>query len=60
MVAAVSMPLCVAHVVERWVLPKIDGSRWMLPIQTTAWSVYAVGMFVFYRVSTYDFIYFQF
>jgi D-alanyl-lipoteichoic acid acyltransferase DltB (MBOAT superfamily) len=60
MVAVVSFPLCVAHVVERWVLPKIEGSRWMLPLQTTTWSLYAVGMFVFYRVSTYDFIYFQF
>jgi len=60
MVAVVSTPLCIAWAVERWVLPRIDQSRWFLPVQTTAWSVYAVGMFVFYRVSTYDFIYFQF
>ena len=60
MVIAVSTPLVFAHVVERWVLPRIEGSRWFLPIQTTAWSVLAVCMFVFYRISTYDFIYFQF
>ncbi len=60
MVVAVSVPLCIAHVVERWVLPRIEESRWFLPVQTTAWSLYVVAMFVFYRVSTYDFIYFQF
>jgi hypothetical protein len=31
-----------------------------LPVQSTSWAVFALGMFVFYRVSSYDFIYFQF
>ncbi len=31
-----------------------------LPIQTTAWSLYAVGILLFVRSTAADFIYFQF
>lgn len=53
-------PLVLSHFVERFALPRIRHSVWYLPMQTSAWAVFGLTMFVFYRVSTYDFIYFQF
>ena len=46
--------------VERYLKERLEQSEWLVPIQTTTWAVLGVFMFVFYRVSTYDFIYFQF
>lgn len=55
-----AVPLVLSHVVERYLVPRLEHSPWWTPIQTGTWSLLAAGMFVFYRVSTYDFIYFQF
>jgi hypothetical protein len=49
-----------SHYVERVVLPRLQATPWLLPAQTATWAVFGMMMFVFYRVSTYDFIYFQF
>jgi alginate O-acetyltransferase complex protein AlgI len=53
-------PLVLSHYVEKGLLPRLQGTPWLLPIQTASWAAFATMMFVFYRVSTYDFIYFQF
>ena len=55
-----SSPLVIEHWSRRLVIPKLENSVWKLPVQTTMWSVFIVLMFVFRRVSAYDFIYFQF
>jgi alginate O-acetyltransferase complex protein AlgI len=57
---AVSTPLVLAMLAENTFLPKLRKSVWYLPAQTTVWGVFIVLMFVFYRVTTRDFIYFQF
>ncbi len=53
-------PLLAAVLVEKTLLPAIRSSRWYLPYQSTLWALYAVGIFIFVRVSANDFIYFQF
>ncbi len=53
-------PLVLSHYVERHLLPRLQGTPIWLPLQSTSWAVFGLGMFVFYRVSSYDFIYFQF
>lgn len=53
-------PLVAAHLVLRWVVPRIEASPWYLPLQTTAWTLYGLAMFLFVRMSAMDFIYFQF
>ena len=58
--ALCAAPLVASHAIERWVLPRVQGTVWLLPMQTSTWAISGVGMFVFYRVNTYDFIYFQF
>ncbi len=55
-----ALPLVISHGVERWLLPRVRNQLWYLPLQTSTWALLGMGMFVFYRVSTYDFIYFQF
>ena len=60
MAIMVSTPLVISHFVERYVMPRTQTSVWWIPVQTSAWAVFGVAMFVFYRVSSYDFIYFQF
>ena len=60
MTGLVAAPLIVSHYVERWLLPRLRDRWYWLPTQTTSWAVFGVAMFVFYRVSSYDFIYFQF
>jgi alginate O-acetyltransferase complex protein AlgI len=55
-----AVPLVLSHYVERLLLPRLRESVWWLPLQTSAWATFGMMMFVFYRVSTYDFIYFQF
>ena len=59
-VAAVSTPLILALLAERYLKPKLEHTVWYLPIRTTTWALYAVAMFVFVRQTTNDFIYFQF
>jgi alginate O-acetyltransferase complex protein AlgI len=53
-------PLVLSHYVEKMLLPRLEGTPWLLPAQTASWAAFGMMMFVFYRVSTYDFIYFQF
>ena len=60
MVVLVSTPLIISHFVERYVMPRAQHSLWWVPVQTSAWAAFGMAMFVFYRVSSYDFIYFQF
>jgi D-alanyl-lipoteichoic acid acyltransferase DltB (MBOAT superfamily) len=57
---ATSMPMMIAVLVEDNWLPKLRTNRWFLPIQTTFWTAEAVLIFVFYRNTMGDFIYFQF
>ncbi|MEQ1504616.1 MAG: MBOAT family O-acyltransferase [Myxococcota bacterium] len=44
----------------RWVRPRIAGTPVYLAVQTTAWAALAVAMFLFYRTTLQDFVYFQF
>ncbi|MEM6925780.1 MAG: MBOAT family O-acyltransferase, partial [Myxococcota bacterium] len=60
MTVAVGVPFALGHAVVRWLVPALKGSRWAAPVQTTTWAVFAVALFVFYRVGGTDFIYFQF
>ena len=53
-------PLVMSHFVERYWLPRLKTSVWYLPMQTSSWAAFGMAMFVFYRLSSYDFIYFQF
>jgi hypothetical protein len=53
-------PLILSHFVVRYLSPRIRESTWLLPVQTGSWAVFGMAIFVFYRVSAYDFIYFQF
>lgn len=54
------IPLLIAMVGEKHLKPKLEKSVWRLPLQTGLWSFFAISLFVFYRVTTRDFIYFQF
>jgi len=60
MTAAVATPFALSHLATRYLVPWLGESRWAVPLQTTAWAVFAVMLFVFYRVGGTDFIYFQF
>ncbi len=55
-----AIPSCFKLAWEKQVTPRLEGSPWALPLQTTSWAVIAVCCFVFFRASTTDFIYFQF
>jgi len=58
--AAVSLPLLLGYLFDVQIKPRVEGTVWHLPLQTTAWAAYAVAMFLFYRVTATDFVYFQF
>jgi D-alanyl-lipoteichoic acid acyltransferase DltB (MBOAT superfamily) len=53
-------PLLAHWAYGRWLRPQIVGTPLHLPLQTTAWAVCGVAMFVFYRTTLQDFVYFQF
>jgi D-alanyl-lipoteichoic acid acyltransferase DltB (MBOAT superfamily) len=55
-----TLPMNFSFWVEDHVLPKLKKSQWYIPIQTTFWSLEILIIFIFYRDSTEDFIYFQF
>ncbi len=55
-----ALPMIAAHYIEKHLVPRLEGGKWWLPIQTGTWAVLAVVMFVFWRTSAYDFVYFQF
>jgi D-alanyl-lipoteichoic acid acyltransferase DltB (MBOAT superfamily) len=58
--ALTATPLVVGLLVEKLVIPRISDRPWYLPLRTTAWAFMALGMLLFFRLSTLDFIYFQF
>ncbi len=58
--ALCATPLVLGLMVETMVVPRIANKPWFLPVRTTAWAFMALGMLVFFRLSTLDFIYFQF
>ncbi len=58
--AFVSAPLLIGLWVQRWLIPRIEASPVYLAVQTTTWAVFAVCLVVFVRMSSVDFIYFQF
>ncbi len=55
-----TIPINLSYFVEDHVVPRIEGSVWFLPIQTTFWAFEILAIFVFYRDASQDFIYFQF
>ncbi len=55
-----AVPLVLALVLERVVLPRLEGTPWLLPAQTTVWAVLLVIVMAFVRDGAADFIYFQF
>jgi len=58
--AAVAVPLWVAMVVEDKVLERAQ-TWWVYPsLQSGVWGLQMAAIFVFYRTTTTDFIYFQF
>ncbi len=57
---AASLPLVAAMSFEKFVLPKVERAPWLLPLQTTAWAVFAIAVFSSVRTTATDFIYFQF
>jgi D-alanyl-lipoteichoic acid acyltransferase DltB (MBOAT superfamily) len=54
------LPLLIALIAETSIKPRLEKTVWRLPVQTALWSFFIVSMFIFYRVTTRDFIYFQF
>ena len=54
------VPLFLGWLFDRYAKPKVEGSPWLLPLQTTAWAAYLAAMTVFYRLTAQDFVYFQF
>ena len=56
-----SLPQLISLSLEKsgW-MARLRQSRWFLPLQTTTWTLYALCIFSFVRVSANDFIYFQF
>lgn len=47
-------------IVEKLVLKRVRDTVWEAPFRATSWTVMALGMFTFTRVTTNDFIYFAF
>ncbi|MEZ4238799.1 MAG: MBOAT family O-acyltransferase [Myxococcota bacterium] len=58
--AAAAAPLLVQWAYARWLRPRVEHTPLHLPLQTTCWAAAAVLMFVFYRTTLQDFVYFQF
>ncbi|MEM6929774.1 MAG: MBOAT family O-acyltransferase [Myxococcota bacterium] len=54
------VPLLVQWAVVTRVVPRIAASPWFLPLQTTTWAGLLAAMFLFYRTTLQDFVYFQF
>ena len=55
-----TLPLLMGYGFDVWIKPRIKASPWYLPMQTTAWAGYGVCMWLFFRVTASDFVYFQF
>jgi alginate O-acetyltransferase complex protein AlgI len=55
-----TVPLIIALVIEKLVVPKIQNQSFFLPMQTTLWAVLIVCILILRRDVSADFIYFQF
>ncbi len=58
--AVMALPLVGALLLERGLFERLRDTPWILPARTTAWAAMAVGILIFARDTTHDFIYFQF
>ncbi len=54
------IPLLLQWIWVKEVQPRLSGSPYHLPLQTTGWALMAFAMFLFYRTTLQDFVYFQF
>ncbi len=59
-VVACSVPMLLVLLLEKLLLPRLQGTPWLLPAQTTAWAACLVAVLTFVRDAASDFIYFQF
>ena len=55
-----AVPLIIALIVEKLLVPKIEKKAFYLPLQTTTWAILIVCIIILKRDVTADFIYFQF
>lgn len=55
-----SIPMILGLIFQKYVMHRVKDSPWFLPLQTNAWAVFAIALYVFVRMSSMDFIYFQF
>ncbi|MBX2798591.1 MAG: MBOAT family protein [Myxococcales bacterium] len=56
---ALCVPLLLQWVLVTRVAPRVP-EPWLLPAQTTSWALLVAAMFLFYRTTLQDFVYFQF
>jgi len=54
------VPLFAQWLVMTRLVPRVRTSPWFLPLQTTTWAGLAASMFLFFRTTLQDFVYFQF
>jgi len=57
---AAGTPMVLAMFAEDTFLPRLRKTVWWLPAQTGTWACFAVAMYVFFRVTVRDFVYFAF
>lgn len=55
-----AIPLVVALIIEKLVVPKIEHKSFFRPLQTTSWAILLCGILLMQRDISQDFIYFQF
>ncbi len=60
LVVVLNIPTVIEHYAKRLVIPRIEGTVWMMPAKAWLWSLLGLLIFLFYRVNPTDFIYFQF
>ena len=58
--ATFALPMIASHYIVRDLVPRLEPSPYWLPIRTFTWSVLVMIMFIYWRSSAYDFVYFQF
>ncbi len=54
------VPLLLGWAWNRWLTAPFGRAGWYFPARTSAWVVYALALWVFWRVGAQDFVYFQF
>ena len=55
-----AIPLVVALIIEKLVVPTIQHTSFFRPLQTTSWAILLCGILLMQRDISQDFIYFQF